>query len=245
METGSDMGALLGNRILDALAPGELEMLRPYLTPTSLRAGATVHAREMPSNYLYFPLSGVVSVLAETADGESVEVALAGRDGMVGAFEALGQAVPPFTSRVQVEGNALRLPAPVFRRQMNECGELLTVVHEYMQRLMVQVSQSAVCNRFHTSEQRLARWLLATALTAGRDTLELTHDEIAMILGAPRSAITEAAAALREAGLVDYSRGRLKIVDRSGLERAACECYRILEGAIGSAPVPPPSGPPA
>lgn len=232
------MGTQLGNRLLDALPAGELEPIRSALVPTALRAGATVSSPGSPGAGLFFPVSGVISVLAQTAEGESVEVALAGRDGMVGAFEALGHTQPPFTARVQVGGEALRLPVDLFRQRMDECGELLDVMHGYLQCLMIQVSQSAVCNRFHTAEQRLARWLLTTARASGCDTFELTHDALAQMIGSPRSAISGAASALRDAGLVDYTRGRLTMRDTCGLEQVACECFRVVESALGSQCVP-------
>lgn len=232
------MGILLGNRLLDALPANELAAIRGALVPATLQAGMTVSSPGIPGPSLYFPTSGVVSVLAQSAEGESVEVAVAGRDGMIGAFEALGHTQPPFTSLVQVSGEALRLPVEVFRQQLDSCGDLLDVVHQYVQCLMVQVSQSAVCNRFHTAEQRLARWLVTIARASDSDRFELTHDALAQMIGSPRPAVSGAASALRDAGLIDYTRGRVTILDRRGLERAACACVRVVERALGGARMP-------
>ena len=237
------MGIPLGNRLLDALPEDELRAIRPALMRTPLRVGATVTSPAHPGASLYFPVSGVISVLAQTTAGESVEIAMAGREGMIGAFEALGHPQPPFTARVQVSGEALRLPVDLFRRQLDACGEVLEIMHGYLQCLMLQVTQSAVCNRFHTAEQRLARWLLSTAHASGCATFELTHDTLAQMIGSPRSAVTGAASALRDAGLVEYSRGRVQIRDRSGLARVACECLHVVEGALGRECVP--QSPPA
>lgn len=232
----------LGNRLLDALPPAELEQIQPDLSRTCLRAGAIVEIREQPPASLYFPVSAAVSLLARTRDGESVEIALAGRDGMIGAFEAIGQTHSPFAARVQIEGDAWRLPVAAFRRHLNRCGDLLTVVHGYLQCLMIQVAQSAICNRFHTSEQRLARWLLTTAVVSDRDTFMLTHEQIAQMVGGTRSAITAAAAALRDGELVDYSRGRLTILNHRGLEKVACECFGVVQEALSHGCVPSLSG---
>lgn len=235
------MSSLFGNRLLDSVEREELKRFQRHLTRTCLVPGEMLDTRELTSPYLYFPQTGVVSLLSATAHGHSVEVALTSRDGMIGAFEAIGQAQPPLTARVQVEGDAWRLPLAVFREQLGNCGGLLSAVHGYLQCLMVQVAQSAVCNRFHTSEQRLARWLLTTAAAAERDTFTLTHDEIAQMIGSPRSAVTGAAAALRRAGFIDYTRGRLTILDRSGLQGIACECFEVVREAleIGCASTPP------
>lgn len=232
------MSVALSNRLLDALPAADLCRIQPHLRRTSLREGASLNTHHQPTASVYFPISGAVSLVAQTSDGESVEVAVTGADGMVGAFEILGQTQTPFTARVQVPGAAWCLPVTAFQQHLSDCGALLTLVLGYLQCLMVQVTQSAVCNRFHTAEQRLARWLLTTAVVSGRHTFMLTHDQLAQMVGCPRSAITSAAAALRDAGLVDYARARLTVLDRDGLEGMACNCFRVVEPVVRGGCVP-------
>jgi len=179
----------------------------------------------------------VVWVVGSTTAGQSVELAAVGREGACGITDVLGAVPPRYTTEVQIRGAAVRVRAEVVRAQLFSCTELHELLMLNAQFLMAQLGQSAVCNRFHTAHERLARWLLYTAGRAGSPELELTHEAVAAMVGAPRSAVTQAALELRKQGVVEYRRGKLVIVDTGGLEAAACECFRVLSAnlrAVGS-----------
>ena len=162
-------------------------------------------------DFIYFIDSGIVSLVAETRSGSSVDVALVGREGVAGIADALGRARLPYRLVVQLPGLAYRAPRALIREHILSCSTLHALLMDYSQSVMHQLAQSALCNRFHTSEQRLARWLLLTAERADTKRFELTHELVAQMVGAPRSAVSESASALRERGIIDYRRGVLTI----------------------------------
>ena len=176
-------------------------------------------------------LVAVLSLVGSTESGATVEVALAGREGVASVSAALGRQRLPFRVVVQLEGTALRIPTDIVSDQLQQCRDLHERLLLYSHNVIAQVGQSAICNRFHTSKQRLARWLLMTSDRVDSHELPMTHEFIAHMVGGPRSAVTEAAAALRESGAIDYRRGRLTIRDVSKLRQQSCECYDSVRDA--------------
>jgi CRP-like cAMP-binding protein len=215
------------NRLLAALAPADFARLRPHLTTVVLEQKHSVWQPNQSFHEIYFPLDAVVSVLA-VAGGGLVEVGTIGNEGVVGLPAFLGAETSPGMAFCQVPGRAERMPIKVFLREAGREGAFRRVLHLYTQGFMAQVSQSTVCNRLHSAEQRLARWLLSVADRVGRQEFPLTHEFMAQMLGVRRATVTETAGTLQRANLIRYSRGMITIRKRAGLERTACECYRIV-----------------
>jgi CRP-like cAMP-binding protein len=219
-----------GNQLLTGLAEVELARLRPHLHELITERGAVLAEAGQPAPYLYFPITCVLSLVGATEGGASVEVAVIGREGMASVSAALGRQHLPFRVVAQIEGSAWRVPTEVVARQLQECRDLHGRLLNYSQDVIAQVGQSAICNRFHNGRQRLARWLLMTADRADSSELPLTHEFMSSMVGGPRSAVTEAAAALREAGAIDYRRGLVVIRSVTRLRAEACECYESVAG---------------
>jgi len=195
------------------------------LEPCHLQRGDVLGAPRVVSDFLYFIESGIVSLVATTRSGNSVEVALIGREGVAGIADALGRQPLPYGLIVQLPGLAYRAPKAVIREHILSCSALHELLMDYSQRVIHQLAQSALCNRFHTSVQRLARWLLLTAERADTNRFELTHEFVAQMVGAPRSAVSESASALRDKGIIDYRRGVLTIRNAPRLRKFSCECF--------------------
>jgi CRP-like cAMP-binding protein len=226
---GSDANGLPNrNRLLSALPPKDFGRLRRgRMTTVTMKQRDSVWQPNQPIEAVYFPLDAVVSVLA-VADGGVVEVATIGNEGVVGLPVFLGAQSSPGMAFCQVAGRAERLAANAFLREAHRDGALRRLLQLYSQGFMVQVSQATVCNRLHSAERRLARWLLVVADRVGRKEFPLTHEFMAQMLGVRRATVTDTAGALQRANLIRYRRGAITIRDRRGLERAACECYRIV-----------------
>jgi CRP-like cAMP-binding protein len=217
------------NRLLDLLPPAELARLRPHLSSEVLSLNQTLQARGKPVKSVFFPTSGMISIVAMMRDGAAVEVGVAGREGMLGVQAVLGDDLSINEAMVQIPGSALRIAADVLRREAQASSELRAVLLRYVQAILNLATQSAACNRAHLLEQRLARWLLTARDRADTDRLPLTHEFIAMMLGVRRAGVTVAAPSLQTAGLIQYAHGRITIADREGLEVAACECYEVTK----------------
>jgi CRP-like cAMP-binding protein len=215
-------------RLLHEHDPQVYDKLVQELQPVPLHPGVQLSGREGSSEWVHFVESGVVSMVGEAQNGSSVEVALVGREGVVGIADVLGTSPVLYRLTVQLSGLAYRARAEDIREQVFTCRALHDPLLSYTQSLMTQLTQSVICARFHSAVERLARWLLLTAERAETTALPLTHETLAQMVGAPRSAVTVAAAALREGGLIDYQRGRIEIRNASRLAHTACECYRIL-----------------
>lgn len=229
------------NRVLNAFSrahPGNYARFLLELEPLVLERGAVLGVARSRTESVYFVESGIVALVGSTRGGQSLEVAVVGCEGVAGVADALGQHPLPYAWVVQVAGLAYRVPLRIIREHILSCTELHEVLMAYSQLLVHQLAQSAICNRFHTSVQRLARWLLLTAERAGTNRLELTHEYMAQMIGAPRSAVTAAAAALRRRRIIDYHRGVLTIQSPTRLRKTACECFetvsRLTETAITS-----------
>src|SRR5436190_3563272 len=237
------------NRLLRELADIDRAVFSKLVTqmePFALQSGMLLgHARTV-TDFSYFIESGIVSLVATTKNGSSLEVALIGREGVAGIADALGNQPLPYGLVVQLSGLAYRVPKAVIREHVLSCSALHELLMDYSQRVMHQLAQSALCNRFHTSEQRLARWLLLTAERADTNRFELTHEFVSQMVGAPRPVVSASASALRDRGMIDYRRGVLTIRSAAKLRRAACECVDEISrasnghGAAGTAREPTP-----
>ena len=228
------------NRLLQELYHadrGVFAKLVKELEPHALQSGVLLgHPRAM-TDFSYFIESGVVSLVATTRGGSSVEVALVGREGVAGIADALGNQPLPYGLVVQLPGLAYRVPKAVIREHIFTCSALHELLMDYSQRVMHQLAQSALCNRFHTSVQRLARWLLLTAEKADTNRFDLTHEFVAQMVGAPRPVVSESLSALRDKGIIDYRRGVLTIKHAGKLAKVACECAEAISRASnGHAP---------
>jgi CRP-like cAMP-binding protein len=219
----------ISNRILRDLDEAEFAILEPHLQEIGIKRGAVLSEAGHPAKYLYFPTTAVLCLVGTTEAGATVEVALVGPEGVASVSAALGRQRLPFRVVAQLEGVVLRIPTEVVTHQIHRCRDLHERFLIYSHTVIAQVGQSAICNRFHTAKQRLARWLLMTADRVDSRELPLTHEFIAYMVGGPRSAVTEAAAALRASGAIDYRRGRLTIKSVARLRQQACECYAAVQ----------------
>jgi CRP-like cAMP-binding protein len=217
-----------GNRLLDALPAAERQRLLDRMQPVELDLREPVYEPGKAIEHVYFPLTTVISMLAVMDDGQAVEVATMGNEGMAGLPVFLGATTSPDRAFAQIAGRALRMPAGEFRDLANGAGAIQALLQRYTQAFFVQLAQGAACNRLHSVPQRLARWLLMTHDRVGRDEFPLTQEFMAQMLAVRRATVTEAAGRLQQDGLITYGRGIITIVDRPGLEATSCECYRII-----------------
>jgi CRP-like cAMP-binding protein len=216
------------NAILSGLDHAESAALAAAAQHIPLERGELIAEAGQAAPFVYFPTEGVLSLVGTTASGGTVELAVVGNEGVASISSILGRNWLPFRVVAQVPGRALRIPTEVVSNMVGACGPLHHRLLDYTHQVIAQVAQSAICNRFHTAKQRLARWLLMTADRAESRELPLTHEFISYMVGGPRSAVTEAAAELREAGAIDYRRGIIVIRDVERLREQCCECYEIL-----------------
>lgn len=224
----TDPAGALRNRILAALPPDELERLRDRMELLPMSVRQVVFEANRVMEHVYFPEDLVTSIVGLMEDGSAVETATVGNEGMVGVPVFLGAMQMAGQGFVQVSGSAWRLPAGVLREEVRRGGALSRLLGRYTQALFTLVAQSSACNRKHTVEQRCARWLLMTHDRVQADTFDLTQLFLSQMLGVRRATVTEAAGALQARGLIEYTRGRMTIVDRAGLEAASCPCYGII-----------------
>ena len=216
------------NRLLAALPPSEYKRLQPHLEWMALEFKQVLFEVDVPIAHVYFPEDAVVSILAVMPDGTAVEVATTGREGMVGLPVFLGSGSMSAQAFVQVPGHGWRMSAEALREHGRRTGALRGLLERYTQALFTQVSQGTACNRLHSLEERCARWLLMTQDRVGADTFALTQQFLSQMLGVRRAGVSEVASVLQGEGLIRYSRGRVSILDRQGLEDSACECYGII-----------------
>jgi len=217
------------NGILAALPSEEFARLFPNLKPVNLNAGDVLYETGDNMRYAYFLNSGAVCLLAESSNGESIEVGSIGREGVVGVPTILRVERALFRVVVEIPGDALRVEAETLREEFHRGGKLQIWLLRYTHALFTQMSQSGICSHFHTVEQRLCRWLLVTSDRCQSESFQLTHELIAQMLGTSRSAVTMAAARLQRLGLISYCRGKVSILDRPALQMTACECYEIIK----------------
>jgi CRP-like cAMP-binding protein len=217
------------NRILGSLAQNDYSHLQDDLELVHLKLGQVLYESGDTLGYIYFPISCIVSLIFTTKKGGTAELAITGNDGLVGIPLVLGGDTTTHQVVVQSPGAAYRIKVEVIRWELDQGGELLHLALRYTQALMTQMSQSIVCNRFHTVSQQLCRWLLLCLDLLPGNELNMTQELIANMLGVRREAVTEAAGKLQTAGLIEYRRGHILILDRPGLEVLACECYAAVK----------------
>lgn len=221
--------ALLRNRILGALSGPDLARVAPALERVCMASRELAFDVDVPISHVYFPEDCVISIVGVMTDGSVVETATVGLEGMVGLPVFLGVETTPAQAFCQIPGEALRLDTGTLQREVARGGQLSAILSRYTQAHFTQVAQASACNRVHTMRQRCARWLLQTHDRVTNNEFPLTQRFLSQMLGVRRATVTEAARSLQHAGLIAYVHGRVTIRDRLGLERAACECYAIIQ----------------
>lgn len=217
------------NLILNALPEEEYERLLPDLEPVELALGQILYRPEEPIEYVYFPNNSMISVVALTSQGQCAEVGVVGYEGMVGMDVLMGSDSTLNENLVQHANGAFRMNVNAIKTEFKRGGELHDSLLRFTRLLMIQIGQTALCNRLHTVEERLARWLLLCRDRAGTEKLQLTQEFLAIMLGANRATVTMSAIALQSAGYIKYSRGHITIIDREGLEDFSCDCYKTVK----------------
>jgi CRP-like cAMP-binding protein len=219
------------NVILAQLPEEEYAVLAKFLTPVDLPLGMQLSEPNLPIEYVYFLNSGLISTDALTEKGESVEVGVIGREGFAGLPALLDQPQMSHSVLMQGIGDGMRVRSSIVRDEFTKGGMLQRIVHAFAYLQLVQVTQSVLCNRMHEVDARLARWLLTSADRMESESLNLTQEFLAQMLGVQRSTVTVAAGDLQRAKMIGYSRGKINILDRPGLTRMACECYEIVSAS--------------
>lgn len=227
MPRSEDITPPIENQLLAALPKKEYARLRPHLTLISLELNEVIYEAGASIQHVYFPHRSMISLLSLRMSGETAEVGVIGREGMVGLPVFLGTNVSSNQVIVQVANGAMRMKASALKAELKRGGTLPGLLLRYTQAHINQISQTAACNNLHSVEQRLCRWLLMVHDRVRSDDFLLTHEFISDMLGVRRAGVTSAARRLQQAGLIRYSYGKVTILNRQGLERAACECYRI------------------
>src|SRR5688572_4243283 len=217
------------NYILDALPPLERERLFPHLKLVPMPLGKVLYESGATLRHIYFPTNSIVSLLYVMQDGSSAEIAVVGNDGALGVSLFMGGETTTSRAIVQSAGRAYRLSGKLLEEEFSRHGELLHILLRYTQSLITQMSQTAVCNRHHSLDQQLCRWLLLSLDRLAGNELVMTQELIANMLGVRREGVTEAAGNLQSAKLIKYSRGRITVLDRRGLEARTCECYAVVK----------------
>lgn len=225
---GGSIHSHFSNRILASLSKADGDRIIPYLSRTIFEQGKTLLAPGEKSKFAYFMEDGLTSMVTNLSDGSTVEIGLLGREGMVGMHGLMGAVTQPFHSLVQLAGSGFKIKAEVVAQQFDRSEKFRRKLFLFSQAQLVQTSQIAACNRRHDVHERLARWLLTCRDRCDSDLIELTHEFLSQMLGAPRTTVTLAAGVLQNAGLIEYSRGKVTILDRERLEEAACECYSLI-----------------
>jgi CRP-like cAMP-binding protein len=220
------------NLLLCSLPPAERECLSPYLQPVTFLLGQIVFEPGERIEHCYFPTNSVVSLLYTMRNGSTAEMGLVGNEGFLGIALFLGGESTCSRAQVALAGDALRLPAKLLKKEFAHDGPFRHLLLRYTQAHITQVSQTAVCNRLHSVEQRLCRWLLMCHDRKNHSDLLMTQELIANMIGGRRESVTVAAGHLQDAGLIHYCRGRISILDRNGLESNVCECYRLVEDEV-------------
>ena len=217
------------NRLLAALPPEEFQRWSPMLELVDMPLGEVLYESGLTLTHMYFPVNSIVSLLYVMEDGASAEIAVVGNEGLVGISLFMGGETTPSRAVVQSGGRGFRLEARAMKREFNRAGPVLHLLLRYTQALITQMAQTAVCNRHHTLDQQLCRWLLLSLDRLLGSELVMTQELIANMLGVRREGVTESALKLQSSGLIRYSRGRIKVLDRAGLEERTCECYAVVK----------------
>jgi CRP-like cAMP-binding protein len=223
------------NRLLQRLAPEDLARLQPHLKEVPLRQGDVLHRAREAIERVYFPKSGMVSLLAVMRSGDMIETAIIGREGMVGGSVASGNWQAFGQATVQIAGSALQMNSKHFVEAINGNERMRKLVQRFDGVLMMQSQQSAACHALHSVESRLCRWLLQSQDVTESSYIELTQEFLSHMLGVQRTSVSLCAHKLQDAGLIEYSRGRITIINRSAIEECACECYSLIRGETDKA----------
>lgn len=217
------------NQLLAALPATDFERLRPQLKVVPMKLGDVLYESGASLRNVYFPTTAIVSLLYMLADGASAEIAVVGNEGMIGVSLFMGGETTTNRAVVQSAGYAYRLPSQVLKDEFTRGGPMQHLLLRYTQALITQMAQTAVCNRHHSVDQQLCRWLLLSLDRLSSNDLVMTQELIANMLGVRREGVTEAAGKLQQAGLIQYSRGHITVADRAGLEARSCECYAVVK----------------
>ncbi len=217
------------NHLLNALPAVEFDRLAPDLEFVPMPLGQALYESGGQLEHVYFPTTAIVSLLYVMENGASGEIAVVGNEGILGIALFMGGGTTPSRAVVQSAGHGYRLKAQLMKREFNLYGPLMHLLLRYTQALITQMAQTAVCNRHHSVDQQLCRWLLLSLDRLGSSELTMTQELIANMLGVRREGVTEAAGKLQRSGLISYSRGHIRVLDRPGLERASCECYGVVK----------------
>ena len=217
------------NHVLDALPQLERERLFPHLKLVSMPLGRVVYEAGAALRHIYFPTNSIVSLLYVMQDGASAEIAVVGNEGAIGVSLFMGGETTPSRAIVQSGGHAYRLTGARLKQEFSRHGEMLHVLLRYTQSLITQMAQTAVCNRHHSLEQQLCRWLLLSLDRLSGNELKMTQELIANMLGVRREGVTEAAGKLQKLGVIRYVRGKITVLDRPKLEGLSCECYAVVK----------------
>jgi CRP-like cAMP-binding protein len=220
------------NRLLAALPVDQYERLRPHLQPVEFALGEVVYEFAGQLDYVFFPTTSIVSLLYTMENGTSAEMGLTGNDGVVGIALFMGGGTMPNRAVVQSAGGALRMKAKILQDEFALGGKFQQMLLRYTQALITQISQTAVCNRLHSVEEQLCRWLLLSHDRLKSDELIMTQELIADMLGVRREGVTVAAGRLQDDGAISYVRGRIQILDRQKLEQTVCECYSVVKDEV-------------
>jgi CRP-like cAMP-binding protein len=223
------------NRLLNALAASDLGRLNSNLQNIRMARGQVLHPPGEPIEHVYFPDSGMVSMLTVLQSGEQIETAVIGSEGVAGGWVAIDGANTNTQTTVQIVGTAWRVPAANFVEAYNASDRFRSAMNRYQGVIFFQAQQSAACHALHSVESRLCRWLLQAEDVMESDEIELTQEFLSHMLGVRRTSVSLSAHTLQESGLIRYSRGKIKVVDRSGLEESACECYAAIRQRIDAA----------
>ena len=213
------------NHLLELLSQTDRDRLLSSMERLAVEQGHPVFDRRQPITHVHFPLSAMVSLVTIMEDGSTAEVGTIGNEGLAGLALLFGGREDANTAFYQIPGETLVMPAENFEQELSRCSPFRQIVHRYAQAFYTQVAQSTACNRLHPVEQRLARWILMSQDRAGNQTIQLTQEFIAQMLGVRRATVSVVAGTLQQAGLIRYRRGVIEVLDRNGVEEASCECY--------------------
>ena len=217
-----------GNHLLDLLPPGNPKPVSGLVQPVTFKLRQVLYSVRGPIDYVYFPSSGIISAMTVMEDGRAIEVATIGKEGMAGLTTLVGGETSPYEVMVQVPGEGWRMRTTVFQEEVRKVDGWRKIFVLYHTAFAMQVSYAVACNGLHTIEQRCCRWLLMTHDRVGSESLPLTHEFLAIMLGVRRASVTDVLHPLQKRGLIRNGRGRIEIIDRAGMEAHACECYQAI-----------------
>jgi CRP-like cAMP-binding protein len=223
------MFTVMENLLLSSLSAESRELILSHCTPVTLPLRSVLYSAGSVPADAYFMTSGLASIVGSTSEGETAEVGIVGREGLVGSTHLLGPAVAPTECFIQLSGSALKMPFPKLQQMFRTSEEIRMRILEFVQEQTLSLSQLATCNRLHNAEQRLARWLLMVEDCIQSDKINLTQEFLAQMLGAQRTTVTMVAGELQRSGLIEYKRGTVHILNRRDLEAAACDCYGVTK----------------